>query len=242
MGYDLINKKLEASEAVTHERESSREEHKKPEGYEPHPSDGKLSEVFGLKNSFDDLSVSTDEKGRLTLAVSSQKDFHAPTLNSYKQKLRGSRRRTVYEHFGEFYTEPASKGEGAFAFRTGKDLSEQRILSDFKTVSRKHIAPSRLEAAPFLTLEDDRRRLEELRSKDGRTASDINERLALAQTIERKTELENRFIRRLRIARRRTLFKPALEDHEPEKLIGVLTDSADDENGEDENKPDEKDE
>ena len=233
MGYDLINKKLEASEAVTHERESSREEHKKPEGYEPHPSDGKLSEVFGLKNSFDDLSVSTDEKGRLTLAVSSQKAYHAPTLNSYKKTLRGSRRRTVYEHFGEFYTEPASRGEGAFAFRTRKNLPEQRILSDFKTVSGKHIAPSQLEAAPFLTLEEDRRHLEELRSRDGRSSADIDERLSLARTITRKTELENRFIRKLRIARRQTIAKPAPAEPELRKLAEVLTDSADEEDEDD---------
>ena len=225
----LYDRKLEVSEGVIRERESEPEKKKPPRGYEQHPADDKAYEVFGLKNSFDDISVSADEKGRLTLAVSSEKGCHAPTLDATKKKLRGSRRRTVYEHFGEFFTDPAARGRGAFAFRTRKNLSETRILRDFKEVSKKHTAPSQLEAAPFLTLDEDKRQLSELRSKG---SENLDERLAAERTIQRKTELENRFIRKLRIARRRTIARPAPAEPEPIKQNEQVTDNDDDSDNE----------
>ena len=227
-------RKLEASEGVRRERNSKREQHKKPEGYEQHPNDEKTYEVFGLKNSFDNLSVSSDDRGRMTLAVSSQKNFHGPTLNDTKKKLRGSRRRTKYEHWGEFYTATSAGTAGAFAFRTRKNLPEHRILREFKGNANKYVDPERLEALPFLTLEEDREHLSELRNRGGRTAGDISERAALEQTIVRKTELENRFIRKLRIARRQTYMKPVTEYDEPEQAARAVTDGTDEDgNGED---------
>ena len=214
MEHDKLYKKLEVSEGQIRERDSRLEEHNKPVGYEQHPADEKSYEVFGLKNSFDDLSVSSDEKGRLTLAVSSQKAFHSPVPDNTKRKLRGSRRRTVYEHFGEFFTEPASRGRGAFAFRTRKNLSEVRILREFRNTAIKHIEPEQSEALPLLTVEKDKKLLSEMRSRDGRTSADVDERLAVGQRIIKKTEYENRFIRKLRIARRQTLFiaEPVTDD------------------------------
>jgi hypothetical protein len=220
-------RKLEASEGVRRERDSKRDRRKKPEGYEQHPAEEKTYEVFGLKNSFDNLSVSSDDRGRMTLAVSSQKSFHGATLDATKKKLRGSRRRTKYEHWGEFYTDPAARGMGAFAFRTRKNLPEHRILREFKGTANKYVDPARLEALPFLTLEEDRERLAELRSREGSSSADISERLALEQTIVRKTELENRFIRKLRIARRQTYAKPVTEYTEPEQVVRAVTDGAD---------------
>ena len=66
---DFLQKeeKLLSSEAMEHERVSEKEKNKQMEGYEPNPKDHDLSEMFGLKNSFDNLSVGTDELGRLTI-------------------------------------------------------------------------------------------------------------------------------------------------------------------------------
>ena len=220
--------KMNASEGIRSERNSKREKHKKPEGYEQHPAEDRTYEVFGLKNSFDNVSVSADERGRMTLAVSSQKKFHGPTQDNTKKKLRGSRRRTKYEHWGEFYTDPAARGMGAFAFRTRKNLTAHRILHEFKGNAKKYVDPSRLEALPFLTLEEDRKHLAELRSRDGHTPEDISERMAVERTIVRKTELENRFIRKLRIARGQTYVKATPEYDEPEQITKAVTDGADD--------------
>lgn len=220
-------RKLEASEGVRRERDSKRDRRKKPEGYEQHPAEEKTYEVFGLKNSFDNLSVSSDDRGRMTLAVSSQKSFHGATLDATKKKLRGSRRRTKYEHWGEFYTDPAARGMGAFAFRTRKNLPEHRILREFKGTANKYVDPARLEALPFLTLEEDREHLAELRNRGGSTAGETNERAELEQTISRKTELENRFIRKLRIARRQTYMKPVTEYDEQEQAARAVTDGTD---------------
>lgn len=220
-------RKLEASESIRRERNSKREKHKKPEGYDQHPADERTYEVFGLKNSFDNLSVSSDDRGRMTLAVSSQRSFHGPTHNATRKKLRGSRRRTKYEHWGEFYTAASNFNAGAFAFRTRKNLPEHRILREFKGNAYKYVGRERLEALPFLTLDEDREYLSELRSRDGRTSEAISERMAVERTIVRKTELENRFIRKLRIARRQTYVKPVTEYTEPERITKAVTDGAD---------------
>ena len=226
--------KLGVSEGIRRERDSTREQQKNPEGYEQHPAEARTYEVFGLKNSFDNLSVSADELGRMTLTVSSQRSYHGTSPDNTKKKLRGSRRRTKYEHWGDFYTDPAARGMGAFAFRTRKNLPEHRILREFKGNAAKYVNPARLEALPFLTLDEDREYLAELRSKDGRTAGEVGERLAVEQAIVRKTELENRFIRKLRIARRRTYMKHSPLYDEPERIVKSITDGAED-NGTDEN-------
>ncbi len=206
---DFLQKeeKLLSSEAMEHERVSEKEQKKKMEGYEPNPKDHNLSEMFGLKNSFDNLSVGTDELGRLTISVSSQKGFHSDTLTSDKKKLKGSRRRTFYDHFGEFYTNPFSKGSGAFAFRTNRNLPESRILRELRGIAFKRITEDQREAMPILSLEDDKKRLSRLRAEDSKDPQAISEKQAAEKVVVRKTEMENRFIRRLRIARMQTYKK-----------------------------------
>lgn len=235
---DFLQKeeKLLSSEAMEHERVSEKEKNKKMEGYEPNPKDHNLSEMFGLKNSFDNLSVGTDELGRLTISVSSQKGYHSDTLTSDKKKLKGSRRRTFYDHFGEFYTNPFSRGNGAFAFRTRRNLPESRILRELRGIAARRITAQQREAMPILSLEEDKKRLEKLRAEDGKDPLVISEKQAAEKVIVRKTEMENRFIRRLRIARAKTYKKR--EPDKPrfiERLLAAETDVSDENDLPDEN-------
>lgn len=211
MDFTQKEKKLLASEGMEHERVSEKKHNKKMEGYEPHPGDMNLSEMFGLKNSFDNLSVGTDSLGRLTISVSSQKGYHSETLTSDKKKLKGSRRRTFYDHFGEFYTNPYSKGSGAFAFRTRRNLPESRILRELRSIASRRITEDQKEAMPILSLDDDKKRLTQLRAKDEKDPEVKQEKEAAEKVVVKKTEMENRFIRRLRIARMQT-YKPPKRD------------------------------
>ncbi len=242
---DFIQKeeKLLSSESMEHERVSEKTQNKKMEGYEPNPKDHNLSEMFGLKSSFDNLSVGTDDLGRLTISVSSQKGYHSDTLTSDKKKLKGSRRRTFYDHFGEFYTNPFSKGKGAFAFRTRRNLPESRILRELRGIASRRISEEQREAMPILSLEEDKKRLTSLRSGDEKDPQIIKEKQAAEKVIVRKTEMENRFIRRLRIARMKT-YKKTKPDNPRflEHLINIETDISDENDLPDDNtKPDKAD-
>ena len=234
-------KKLEASEATTHERQSELTDKRKMQGYEQHPRDDKSYEVFGLGNSFDDISVGADRKGSMTVAVSSHKSYKAETINSEKKRLRGTRRRIKYEHFGQFYTNAYSERNGAFAFKTSKNLPESRILREFTGNAKKYVSPEERSAAPFIDLDEDLARLSEMRSESGSSNEGLSERQALERTIERKTQLRNRFIRKLRIARRHTYPGGATVDEGYDLLNTLLPeeDVSDDDEDDDENDEDE---
>ena len=240
MDFIQKGKKLLSSEAMEHERVSEKDQNKKMEGYEPHPGDKNLSEMFGLKNSFDNLSVGTDELGRLTISVSSQKGYHTDTLTSDKKKLKGSRRRTFYDHFGEFYTNPYSRGDGAFAFRTSRNLPESRILRELRGIASRKITEQQKEAMPILSLEEDKKRLEQLRAKDSNDPLVLQEKQAAENVVVKKSEMENRFIRRLRIARMQT-YKKIIPDVPSffERLFSAETDVSGNDDTEDDTLPDE---
>ncbi len=236
MDFKEKEKKLLSSEGMEHERVSEQRHHKKMEGYEPHPGDKNLSEMFGLKSSFDNLSVGTDDLGRLTISVSSQKGYHSDTLTSDKKILKGSRRRTFYDHFGEFYTNPFSKGKGAFAFRTRRNLPESRILREMRIMASRRITEEQKEAMPILSLEEDRKRLTALRAMDGKDPQVKEEKQAAENVVARKTQMENRFIRRMRIARQQT-YKPPQPEMPGflQSLFQEETDLPDDDDTKDEN-------
>ena len=231
MDYGEFTKKTLSSESVIHERENRISDKKQPEGYQPHPRESRLSEVFGLKNSFDNISVGLDEKGIVSVTATSQKDYHAPTLTSDRRILKGTRRRTLFEHFGELYTNPFSPKSSAFSFRSRRTVSENRMLSELKRVSAKRLSDEQKQMIPFLTLDEDRERLALLRQRRDEDTADKREKGELEQSIIQKTSLESRFLRRLRTARFQVM--PKTENDTQNAFItapeAALEDGSDDE-------------
>ena len=228
-------KKLMSSEATEHERISPISRNKKIEGYEEHPREEKSCEVFGLKNSFDNLSVGTDDHGRLILAVSSQKGYHSETLTSDKKKLKGSRKRIAYEHFGELYTNSFSRGDGAFAMRTNKDLPESRILREMRSVTSRRLTEKQRETMPVLSLDQDRKELQHLRSETDTDPLLDRRKQAAENVVVKKTELENRFLRRLRIARQQTYQKHDDVQHIRHRIVSLIEQDNNDDNDDNDN-------
>ena len=222
--------KEHVSESLAHEHDSDISEHRQMTGYKQHPNDSKLSELFNIHNSFDNISVGTDKKGTMTIAVSSEKELASPTLGSDRKLLKGSRRRKLYEHFGELYTNSASPGNSAFAYKARRVLSENRLMSEFKRAADSHLDHRQREMAPFLTLDEDRKELQKVRGRQKNDSETQSETGMLERSILRKTELENRFLRKLRIARRRAVPKPETEKNRSflERLSDMLDDGAQD--------------
>ena len=208
MDYDKYLEKTAVSEGVFHERQRDISEEKAMENYAPHPKEEGLTEVFGIKNSFDNISVGMDSKGSIAISVSSQKELHSPTLTSDRKVLKGTRRRTLYDHFGEIYTNPSVPRNSAFAYRSRRVISENRITSEFRRAAKKRLSREQREMVPFLTLDEDKAELSSLRSKHDPSPETRREIGMIEQSILRKTELENRFVRRLRIARLKNVVKP----------------------------------
>ena len=208
MDYDKYLDKTAVSEGVYHERQRDISEGKSMENYAPHPKEEGLTEVFGIKNSFDNISVGMDSKGSIAISVSSQKELNSPTLTSDRKVLKGTRRRTLYDHFGEIYTNPSAPRNSAFAYRSRRVISENRITSEFRRAAKKRLSREQREMVPFLTLDEDREELNSLRSKHDQSPETRREIGKIEQSILRKTELENRFVRKLRMARLKNVVKP----------------------------------
>lgn len=208
MAFDKYLEKTAASESVTHDRQHKAEEKQEMQCYEPHPKEERLSELFGIKNSFDNISVGMDSKGSIAVSVSSQKELHSPTLTSDRKVLKGTRRRTLYDHFGEIYTNPYDQKNSAFAYRSRRVISENRMTSEFKRAAQRRLSRKQREAAPFLTLDEDRKMLQALRGRHDNSLEARREIGMIEQSVRRKTELENRFVRRLRMARLQNVPKP----------------------------------
>ncbi len=212
MGFDGYIDKTALSESVIHERSSDIHDQKEIEGYEQRRDDNRVSEVFGLKNSFDDIAVGMDEKDNMTIAVRSQKEPYSPTLNSDRKLLKGKRRRTLYEHFGEFYTNPSSPGSSAYAYKARKSLSENRIMAEFCRTSDRRLTDEQKQMAPFLTLERDRLALNKIKGQQDNSPEAEEIKGRLEESVTRKTEMENRFLRKLRLARKQSAAKKGREE------------------------------
>ena len=212
MGFEGYIDKTALSESIIHERSSDIHDQKQTEGYEQRTDDQKVSEVFGLRNSFDDIAVGMDDKDNMTIAVTSQKEPFSPTLNSDRKRLKGKRRRTLYEHFGEFYTNPSSPGSSAYAYKARKALSENRILSEFRRTSERRLTEEQKQMAPFLTLERDRLALNKMKGRQDSSPERERTKGRLEESVLRKTEMENRFLRKLRLARKQSAAKKGGEE------------------------------
>lgn len=237
MEQNAFLKKNRSSESIIREREkkNNEQESESPE----HKTESKYNkEAFGLHNSFDDLSVKADKDGMFSIEVTSQKEYHSPTLDISRKQLRNSRTKKFYGHFGDLYVNSASPKNSAFAYRARKNLSENRILSEFRNTTEKRLSLRQRETTPLLTIGSDRKRLSELRSKTEKTDTEKEETSALEQKLIKSADYENRFLRKLRIFRQKPLSASTLSDDRtfaPHPEISEITDGDPDEQTQDQN-------
>ncbi len=231
-----FEEKRKSSQWSSVERESRLKDKKKLNGYDER--DGTLKdtyEMFGIKNSFDDISVGSDKDGRISMIVTADKGLNAPTFNSGKKKLKGSRMRRSIFGRGDFYFNSASKEDGAFGFRAEKDLTEARIYREFKAAAKKRVSPKMRESAPFLDIDEDMEQLREMQSR-GDNAS-YEQRREKEQSVNAKKMLENRFLKKLRKARKQSYSKFAVAELEENTIAeSILNDSESADSDENENK------
>lgn len=233
--YDNYDQKLNLSEGIEHVRESKPEDKKKVEGYEPNPQDEKYYEVMGIKNSFDNVSVGSDRYGQMLISVNTMKEPGEVTLDSDKKVMKGPRRKKKIEAFGDFYTNLYSNTHGAFAFRADRNISDIRMMTEFERIARRRVSREQRDAMPLLRLEEDKALLSEMRGKGDQGNEDFYERQKLEKRVLRETEYRDRFMARLRKARRKTYDKRDDEElQEAVKELMKADDAADDENDGDE--------
>lgn len=215
---DLENydKKMQLSEGTEHVRENEPSDKKEMEGYEPNPHDEKYYEVMGIKNSFDNVSVGADKYGQMLITVNSMKEPGSATLDSSRKKLQGKRRKQKIGAFGDFYTNLFSDRHGAFGFKADRNISDIRMMKEFELMAKKRVDHEQLDAMPMLRLEDDMKELSELRNMSGSQNENYEERRQLEKRVRRETEYRDRFMARIRKARRKTYDKE--ERGEDEKL------------------------
>ncbi|MCR4779601.1 MAG: hypothetical protein K5876_00750 [Ruminiclostridium sp.] len=212
--YDNYDQKMDLSESTEHIRESNTWDKKKVEGYEPNPHDSKYYEVFGIKNSFDNVSVGADKFGQTLISVNTMKEPGEATLDSDKKKLKGNRRKQKVGPYGDFYTNLFADRHGAFAFRADRNISDIRIIKEFEEMSKKRVSHGQRDAMPMLRIEEDQKELSELRNESGSQNENFGERRRLQRRVRREKEYADRFRWLLRKARRKTYDKKDEEEEE----------------------------
>lgn len=210
--YDNYDKKLNLSEGIEHVRENDMQDKKKVEGYEPNPQDEKYYEVMGIKNSFDNVSVGSDRYGQMLISVNTLKEPGEVTLDSDKKKLKGPRRKKKIAAYGDFYTNLFADRHGAFAFRADRNISEIRMMKEFEILAKRRVSKEQRDAMPLLRLEEDRAELEQMRSTGGSSNDSFDEREQLERRVLREIQYRDRFMARLRKARRKTYSSQIAED------------------------------
>ncbi len=232
--YDNYDRKLALSEGVEHVRENELKDKKKVEGYEPNPQDEKYYEVMGIKNSFDNVSVGSDKYGQMLISVNTLKEPGSPTLDSDRKIMKSQRRKKKFGAFGDFYTNLFSDRHGAFAFRADRNISDIRVVKEFERMAKQRVDREQLDAMPMLRLEDDRAELEKLRGMSGSQNENFEERRTLEHRVMKETEYRDRFMARLRKARRKTYDKREDEELENDIFRTMLSAEGDtDEDGDD---------
>ncbi len=212
--YDNYDKKLNLSEGTEHVRESETQDKKKVEGYEPNPQDEKYYEVMGIKNSFDNVSVGADKYGQMLISVNTVKEPGEVTLDSDKKKLKGTRRKKRIGAYGDFYTNLYADRHGAFAYRADRNISEMRMIREFEIMAKRRVSKEQRDAMPLLRLEEDKAELSQLRSMSGSQNDNYSERERLERRVHKETEYRDRFMARLRKARRKTYAKEQAEQEQ----------------------------
>ena len=235
--YDNYDKKLSLSEGTEHVRESEPKDKKKVRGYEPNPQDEKYYEVMGIRNSFDNVSVGSDKYGQMLISVNTMKEPGEVTLDSDKKIMKSQRRKKKSGGFGDLYTNLFADRHGAFAFRADRNISDIRMMKEFEILAKRRVTKNQRDAFPLLRLEEDKAELSKLRNEEGAQNENFEERQRLEKRILKETEYRDRFMARLRKARRKTYAAGGKE--EEETLMGQIlslagdTEIEDDDGGED---------
>ena len=232
--YDF-DKKLELSEGTQHVRENKPEDKKKLEGYETNPRDKDYYEAMGIKNSFDNVSVGFDKEGQAMISVNSLKEPGAPTLNSDRKVMKGPRRVRRRLTYGVFYENPASKGDGAFAFRADKNMSDMRMYNEFKNAAESRVSLRQRGAVPFLRLDEDKEELSALRGKSASSNADFGEREKLEKRVRKETEYKDRFLMKLRLSVRKNRVHQLQKEQELRLKTSQQAENTDGEDNNEEN-------
>ena len=202
--YDNYDMKMNLSEGIEHVRESELSDKKKPEGYEPNPQDEQYYEVMGIKNSFDNVSVGSDRYGQMLISVNTMKEPGEVTLDSDKKLFKGQRRKKKIGAFGDFYTNLFADRHGAFAFRADRNISDIRMMKEFEKMAKMRVTKEQRDALPLLRLEEDKAELSEMRALSGSQNENFADRQRLERRVLKEIEYRDRFMARLRKARRKT--------------------------------------
>lgn len=221
-GYEDYDRKLTVSEGIEHERENRPEDKKKVEGYEPLKGEAPYYEVMGIRNSFDNVAVGKDKYGQMLISVTTNKRPGRATLDSNQKRLKGAQRKKKIDTYGDFYTNLASGRDGAFGFRADKNISDIRMYQEFRRLAQKRVSAKQREAAPFLRLDDDMAALREMQAYKGAGEEDLAQRQVLEKRVQKETESRNRFIARLRKARRKSYETEKKQEEEKSFLRKVL--------------------
>ena len=203
---------LQRSEAILHfEREQDMSSQKTPENYKPHWSErdeqARPREMFKMGNSYSNLSIAANRNREMTVVTSEKRRHNSETLSNYQRKLNGQRRRAVSAPFGRAYADSYDPINSAFAFKTGKLQPAQRVLAEITKYADKAGQTTVRKNLPFLTLQDDKMRLQELQAEIRRSReTGMNpmeleqEKEQLFQTISQKEHMQSQFVRKMNLA------------------------------------------
>lgn len=199
----LANTAQKNSEAVSHEEQRSPQKKEEMRGYEQNASekDGETYayELVRVYDAYNNVSVGADKKGDIVIAGSAVKRADSPTLDGDRKRLQTSRARKKRCFEGELITSSRLPKTGAFAFRANKKVPEKRMLAQLKEHSRRHGISSVNDIMPFMSADRDMSELSRLRG-EGAPQSEI---MALERTITEKNTAMHRFLRMLKIARKK---------------------------------------
>jgi len=195
----------QSSEAIMHEspRLSGASGGKALRGYMPHPAEreerGEPRELFSMQNSYSGLSVGADKKGDMMITGAAERRHDSPTLENDAKRVEGARRKKHPIGDGEFFTNPAKPEESAFAYRVNRRMPERKILRRIRESARRHDLEEFGGTLPFLDLHENEEELRQKRRED----APVSETQRLERIIRDKKALEMRFLRQLRLARKK---------------------------------------
>lgn len=213
--FDLERKRdrdMQRSEAVLHfQREQDMSAEKLPDGYQPHWNERseqtRPREMFSMGNSYSNLSISANRNGEMTLFTSEKKRHNSETLDGYQKKLNGERSRTVPSPFGRAYTNSHDPINSAFAFKTGKMQPAKRVLAEISKYVDEKGQNTVERALPFLTLQQDKRRLQGLQAQIrqdremGKDSMELEqEKEQLFRAITQKEHMQSQFMKKMQLA------------------------------------------
>ena len=203
---------LERSEAMIHfKREQDLTAEKLPENYRPHGSEKdeqyRPRELLHMGNSYGNVSVAANRNKEMFLTISHKRQHNAETLRNDQRKLNGPRRRSVPHAIGWAFTNSFDPVNSAFAFKTRKLQPSKRMLAYINKHVDKNGQDTVETILPFLRLEKDKKKLQELISEisrarqEGQNLSILErEKEQLSKAIFQKEQMQAQFLKKMQFA------------------------------------------